>query len=319
MTARTKNFVLLGVAGYIAPRHLQAISEVGGTLLAALDPSDSVGVIDAFFPDADFFVEFERFDRHIDKLMRSGINIDFATICTPNYLHDAHIRFALRSKMSVICEKPIVLNARNIQPLQELQKESGTKIYTVLQLRLHPTVIALKKSVDSNPADKIYDVDLSYITARGRWYDYSWKGDITKSGGVVTNIGIHFFDMLGFVFGEYKKLVVHLSEPRKAAGYLEFEKARVRWFLSVDKEDLPDSALSTGRTTFRSLKIDGEELEFSSGFTDLHVQTYQKILMGEGFTIEEAEQSIKMVSDFRYAEIKGSVNDNCHPLVLKHI
>jgi UDP-N-acetyl-2-amino-2-deoxyglucuronate dehydrogenase len=318
MTEQSKNFVLLGAAGYIAPRHMRAIADVGGTLVAALDPSDSVGVIDSYFPDADFFVEFERFDRHIDKLHRRGLSLDFATICTPNYLHDAHIRFALRSGLSVICEKPLVINARNIAPLQEIERESGKTIYTVLQLRLHPAVIALKEKIENSPTSITHEVDLAYITSRGNWYDYSWKGDPAKSGGVTTNIGIHFFDMLGYVFGEYKSISVHLSEQRKAAGSIEFERARVRWFLSVDREDLPATAVKEDMPTYRSLEIDGTEFEFSSGFDNLHTRSYQEILNGKGFRLSDAGPSIQIVSDFRSAAVERSSSD-CHPIALKHL
>jgi UDP-N-acetyl-2-amino-2-deoxyglucuronate dehydrogenase len=232
-----KNFGLIGVAGYIAIRHLKAIKETNNNLVAALDKFDSVGQIDSFFPNADFFVEYERFDRHFDKLKRNGTNIDYVSICTPNYLHDSHIRFALRQGADAICEKPLVLNPWNVDALQEIEKETGKRVNTILQLRLHPAIIELKKKIDKGPKDKIYDIDLSYITSRGHWYDISWKGDKQKSGGVATNIGVHFYDMLTWIFGDVKENIVHITKENKAAGYLQLEKAKVRWFLSVDYKD----------------------------------------------------------------------------------
>jgi len=248
-----KRFALTGVGGYIAPRHLKAIKETGNVLVAALDPSDSVGVLDSYFPDADFFTEFERFDRHLEKLRRSGKGVDYVSICCPNYLHDAHVRFALRIGADVICEKPLVLNPWNVSALEEIAKETGGRINTILQLRLHPSITALKKRIDSSPAGRIYDVELTYITSRGRWYMISWKGDVRKSGGVANNIGIHFFDMLCYIFGPVKANVVHLSEPAKAAGFLELERARVRWFLSIDRNDLPVKPEPGKPMTYRSI------------------------------------------------------------------
>ncbi len=288
LTDSTKNFGLIGVAGYIAVRHLKAIKDTGNNLLASLDRFDSVGQIDNFFPNSDFFVEFERFDRHFDKLKRTGTKIDYVSICSPNYLHDSHIRFALRHQAEAICEKPIVLNPWNVDALQEIENETGHKIYTILQLRLHPKLKELYNKIKNGPKDKVYDVDLSYVTSRGNWYSISWKGDIQKSGGIATNIGIHFFDMLSWVFGDAKKNIVHLSEPNKAAGYLELENARVRWFLSLDYNDIPEATKAMGKRTFRSITVDGEEVEFSEGFTDLHTDSYREILAGRGFGLKEA-------------------------------
>jgi len=306
------NFALIGVAGFVAPRHLKAIKDTGNNLLAALDKHDCVGIMDSHFPNADFFVEFERFDRHVDKLKKQGKKIDYVSICTPNYLHDSHIRFALRQGADAICEKPIVLNPWNIDALQEIEKETGKKVYTVLQLRLHPAIIELKKKIEEGPKDKIYDVDLSYITSRGRWYDISWKGDIQKSGGVATNIGVHFFDMLTWIFGDVRSNIVHVSELNKASGYLELEKARVRWFLSVDYNDIPDEVKAKNQRTFRSILIEGKEIEFSEGFTDLHTETYRKIIEGKGYGLADARQSIQTVYTIRNAQPIG-LTGNYHP------
>ncbi|MCX6322178.1 MAG: Gfo/Idh/MocA family oxidoreductase [Bacteroidia bacterium] len=314
MTETPKNFGIIGVAGYIAVRHLRAIKETGNNLLASLDRFDSVGRIDDFFPESDFFVEFERFDRHFDKLKRTGTKIDYVSICSPNYLHDSHIRFALRHQAEAICEKPIVLNPWNIEALQEIENETGHKIYTVLQLRLHPKIMELREKIRKGPKGKIYDVDMSYITSRGNWYSISWKGDIQKSGGVATNIGIHFFDMLSWIFGDTKKNIVHLSEPNKAAGYLELENARVRWFLSLDHNDIPDPARKTGQRTFRSITVDGEEIEFSEGFTDLHTLTYKEILAGRGFGLKDARQSVETAYIIRNSKPVGLQGDY-HPIL----
>jgi UDP-N-acetyl-2-amino-2-deoxyglucuronate dehydrogenase len=314
MTETPKNFGIIGVAGFIAVRHLHAIKETGNNLLASLDKFDSVGRIDGFFPKSDFFVEFERFDRHFDKLKRNGTKIDYVSICSPNYLHDSHIRFALRHQAEAICEKPIVLNPWNIEALQEIEDETGRKIYTVLQLRLHPKIIELREKIRNGPKGKVYDVDMSYITSRGNWYSISWKGDIQKSGGVATNIGIHFFDMLCWIFGDAKKNVVHLSEPHKAAGYLELENARVRWFLSLDFEDIPGNIKETGKRTFRSIRVDGEEVEFSDGFADLHTHTYVEILAGRGFGLNDACQSVEIAFNIRNAKPVGLQGDY-HPIL----
>lgn len=307
-----KNFALIGAAGFIAPRHLKAIKETNNNLLAALDKHDCVGIMDSYFPQADFFVEYERFDRHIDKLKRQGTKIDYVSICTPNYLHDSHIRFALRQGAEAICEKPIVLNPWNIEALQEIEQETGRKVNTILQLRLHPAIIELKNRIDQGPKGKIYDIDLTYITSRGRWYFISWKGDIQKSGGVATNIGVHFFDMLTWIFGDVKDNKVHLSNPDKAAGYLELERARVRWFLSVDYNDVPQNIKEKGQRTFRSITIENQELEFSEGFTDLHTNSYKGILAGNGFGLSDAKKSIQTVYSIRNSSPLGLVGDY-HP------
>ena len=300
-----KNFALMGAGGYIAPRHLKAIKETNNNLIAALDKFDSVGIMDSYFPNADFFVEFERFDRHIEKLKRNHhVNLDYVSICTPNYLHDSHIRMALRRGADAICEKPIVLNPWNIDALAAIEKESQGNIYTILQLRLHESIIQLKNKVALANKQGKYDVDLTYITSRGKWYDVSWKGDESKSGGIATNIGVHFYDMLSWVFGNVQENVVHLREKNKAAGYLEFENARVRWFLSIDENDLPEEIKQKNQRTFRSISIDNEELEFSEGFTELHTKSYQKILLNEGFGLEEVRSSIEIVHDIRNQEIK---------------
>jgi len=314
MIETPKNFGIIGVAGYIAVRHLHAIKETGNNLLASLDKFDSVGRIDSYFPESDFFVEFERFDRHFDKLKRTGTKIDYVSICSPNYLHDSHIRFALRHHAEAICEKPIVLNPWNIDALQEIENETGHKIYTVLQLRLHPKLQELKEKIKNGPKGKVYDVDLSYVTSRGNWYSISWKGDIQKSGGVATNIGIHFFDMLSWIFGSSGKNIVHLSEPHKAAGFLELENARVRWFLSLDYDDIPEKVKLSGKRTFRSITVNGEEIEFSEGFTDLHTLTYKEILAGRGFGLKEARQSVETAYIIRNASPVGMKGDY-HPLL----
>ncbi len=294
-----KNFALIGAAGYIAPRHMQAIKDTGNNLVAALDKFDSVGIIDSFFPQADFFTEFERFDRHIDKLRREGTKIDYVSICSPNYLHDSHIRFALRHQADAICEKPLVLNPWNVEALAEIEKETGRKIYTILQLRLHPIIQALKKEIANGPAGKIYDVDLRYITSRGKWYHHSWKGEQAKSGGIATNIGIHFFDMLLWIFGKVgENKAIEITEDH-AAGILHLEKATVNWFLSINREDLPPEAVLKGKRTHRCLKIQGREVEFSEGFADLHTVSYQEILAGRGFGLQEARASIEVAKDLR--------------------
>lgn len=294
-----KNFVLIGAAGYIAPRHLQAIKDTGNNLVAALDPFDSVGILDSYFPKADFFVEFERFDRHIEKLKRQGTHIDYVSICSPNYLHDAHIRFGLRHGADVICEKPLVLNPWNIDALSDIEQETGRKVFTVLQLRLHESVIALKKLVDESPADKIFDVDLKYITSRGNWYRYSWKGDVTKSGGIATNIGVHFFDMLTWVFGNVLENNVAFHLQSKAGGKLKLERANVNWHLSIDENDLPEDVRDAGSRTFRSIMIDDQAFEFSKGFTDLHTICYQNVLDGHGFRLEDTKKAIEIVNQIR--------------------
>ena len=294
-----KNFALIGTAGYVAPRHMKAIKETGNNLVAALDKHDNVGILDSYFPNAHFFTEFERFDRHLDKLKRKGQNVDYVSICSPNYLHDSHIRFALKHGADAICEKPLVLNPWNVDALEEIERETGKKIYTILQLRLHPAIIALRERIQNGPKDKIYNVDLRYITSRGNWYQVSWKGDQAKSGGIATNIGIHFFDMLIWIFGSVKRNEVKIHEKDHAQGYLELDRARVNWFLSINYDHIPEDIKRTGKRTFRTLTIENEELEFSEGFTDLHTLSYQQILSGGGFGIADARPSIEVVHAIR--------------------
>ncbi len=311
------NFGLIGAAGYIAVRHMKAIKDTGNNLVAALDKFDSVGIIDSYFPNADFFLETERFDRHMDKLRRKGEGhkIDYVSICSPNYLHDSHIRLALRNDAHAICEKPLVLNPWNIEFLEKLEEETGKKIFNILQLRLHTAIIALRDKIKNGPKDKIYDVDLTYITSRGGWYHHSWKGDPEKSGGIATNIGVHFYDMLTWIFGDVKENIVHKCEDSKAAGFLQLEQARVRWFLSIDFNDVPDEFKAKQRT-YRSITVDGEEIEFSEGFTELHTLSYNHILGGEGFRVKEARKSIQIVHDIRHQEAIGLVGDY-HPFLHK--
>lgn len=313
-----KNFALIGVSGYIAPRHLQAIRDTGNRLIAALDPNDSVGILDSYFPEADYFKEFERFDRHIDKRRRAGNGqgVDFVSICSPNYLHDSHIRFALRSGADAICEKPLVLNPWNIDPLKEIERDCGRNISTILQLRLHPSIIALREQIEASKSSTKYDVDLSYVTSRGRWYLQSWKGDKNKSGGIATNIGVHFFDMLHFLFGEVQQNNVFLSEPTKAGGFLEYENARVRWFMSLDVSDVPKNLFESGQRTYRSITINGNEIEFSGGFTDLHTRSYEEILAGRGFGLDDNRCAIETVSAIRNAKV-SQLSSDAHPLIAK--
>lgn len=294
---------------------MRAIQEVDGVLMAALDLSDSVGVIDSYFPKARFFTEFERFDRHIDKLRRRGEQIDYISICSPNYLHDAHARFALRSGANAICEKPLVLNPRNIDGLAEIEQATGQRINTILQLRLHPAIIALRDKIQNNGTDRVYDVDLAYITSRGYWYQTSWKGDEQKSGGIATNIGVHFYDMLTFLFGDLQRNVVHYRSPERAAGYLEYERARVRWFLSINADDVPVEA-GKGQRTYRSITVDGDEIEFSGGFTDLHTLSYQHILEGGGFSLDDVRPSIETVAHIRTAALEPKTGEQ-HPFAQK--
>ncbi|WP_259781258.1 Gfo/Idh/MocA family protein [Aestuariispira ectoiniformans] len=308
-----KNFSLVGASGYIAPRHMKAIQDTGNQLVAAFDPNDSVGIIDSFFPEADFFVEFERFDRHIDLLRRRNKAVDYFSICSPNYLHDAHIRHALRNNAHAICEKPIVLTPWNVDALREVEREGDARIYNILQLRLHPAIKALREKVKNSSSDEVFDVDLTYLTSRGHWYSVSWKGDDTKSGGVAANIGVHFFDMLGWVFGRVKKNTVHLHEADVASGYLEYERARVRWFLSINANYLPEQAVSAGKRTFRSIRIGTEELEFSDGFTELHTESYRDVLSGGGFGLDDARPCIETVYDIRHSA-KSPLQGDYHPL-----
>jgi UDP-N-acetyl-2-amino-2-deoxyglucuronate dehydrogenase len=308
------NFALIGAAGYIAPRHMQAIKATGHQLVAALDPKDSVGIIDSHFPAADFFTEFERFDRHVDKLRRANAEkqIHYVSICSPNYLHDSHMRFALRSGADAICEKPLVLNPWNIEGLREIESETGKKVNTILQLRLHPAIRALRDEIGKDARNTKRDVELTYVTSRGNWYLQSWKGDVKKSGGIATNIGVHFFDMLHFVFGKLQANIVHHLSDTKAAGFLEYESARVRWFLSVDVNDVPKPQRREGQRTFRSISVAGEQVEFSEGFTDLHVRSYEEILGGRGFGLEENRTAIETVAAIRSSSPIGARGDY-HP------
>jgi UDP-N-acetyl-2-amino-2-deoxyglucuronate dehydrogenase len=326
MTEKKKpqNFALIGAAGYIAPRHMKAIRETGNNLLAALDPYDGVGIMDSYFPHADFFIEPERFDRHLDKLRRIAASksrlqdtkVDYVSICSPNYMHDAHIRLALRNDAHAICEKPIVLNPWNVDALRTIEKESGKRVYTILQLRHHPAILALKKKIEQGARNKVYSVDLTYITSRGKWYHRSWKGDISKSGGIATNIGVHFFDMLAWIFGDQKENRVHLLSASRAAGILRLQKAQVRWFLSLESDDLPKAARTNGRSTYRSLSIDDQEFEFSDGFTDLHTVSYQQILAGKGYGLPDTKPSIHIVYEIRNSKPAGLKGDY-HPALKK--
>jgi UDP-N-acetyl-2-amino-2-deoxyglucuronate dehydrogenase len=314
-----KNFALLGLGGYVAPRHLKAIKETENNLSVTLDKYDSVGIIDSYFPAADFFTEPERFERHIYKVQHDQNKppIDFFSICTPNYLHDAHIRMALRNNAHAICEKPLVLNPWNVDILAKLEKETDKKIYTILQLRHHPAVVKLKNEIETaTRSNNIYDITLTYITGRGKWYYYSWKGDEEKSGGLITNIGIHFFDMLYYLFGELKMNRVHERNSSWCCGFMEFERARVRWFLSVDASYLPDKIKQRGQMSYRSILIDGKELDFTNGFIDLHTVSYQHILLGKGFGLDCAKPSIEIVHAIRHTECStGLVSEDKHPFV----
>lgn len=314
-----KSFALIGAAGYIAPRHMKAIKDTGNDLVAALDTNDSVGIIDSYFPQAAFFTEFERFDRHVEKLKRRNHPIDYVSICSPNYLHDAHIRFGLRHGTDVICEKPLVLNPWNLDALQEIEQETGKRIYNILQLRLHESVINLKKHIDANPSKDKHLIDLTYITSRGYWYYTSWKGDVNKSGGIATNIGVHFFDMLHWLFGALQENVVHIHAYDRAAGYLEFEKAKVRWFLSINADTLPEDLRAAGKRTYRSIQIDGQEFEFSEGFTELHTRSYEDVLSGGGFGLEDCRQAINMVYTIRNAKPAGYIPEQSHPFANKDV
>lgn len=309
-----KNFAIVGVSGYIAPRHMKAVADTGNRLVAAFDPHDSIGIIDSYAPEAAFFTEFEQFDRFVDGLRRNDDEgrIDYVSICSPNYLHDAHMRFALRSGADAICEKPLVLTPQELDALVAVERASGQKVSTILQLRLHPAIIALReRTMAAGNAGKA-EVDLTYITSRGAWYLESWKGDVRKSGGIATNIGVHFFDMLNFLFGELQQNVVHLNMPTKAAGYLEYERARVRWFLSIDVADVPESELAKGQRTYRSITASGEEIEFSGGFTNLHTRSYEEILAGRGFGLEASRSAIEAVTTIRTAPVAGLSGDY-HP------
>ena len=311
----TSNFALIGAGGYIAPRHMKAIKETENRLITALDKNDSVGIIDSYFPEASFFTEFERFDRYVYKLHNSSDKIDYVAIASPNYLHDAHIRFALRNGADAICEKPLVLNPHNIEQLQQLEKETGKKVYNILQLRLHPSIIELKNRVQQelkeNP-NKIYEIDLTYLTSRGKWYFVSWKGDESKSGGIASNIGVHFFDMLSWIFGDVEENIVNLKQADVNSGFLKLKNARVKWFLSVNYDYIPEEIKESGQRTYRSITVDGSEIEFSGGFTDLHTRSYEEILKGNGFGLQEAKGSIEIVSEIRKQKPLGLTGDY-HP------
>lgn len=314
-----KNFALMGAAGFVAPRHLKAIKETNNHLLAAFDPNDSVGIIDSFFPKAYFFTEFERFDRHLEKLrLEKQQSVNYMSICTPNYLHDAHVRFALRNGADAICEKPLVLNPWNAEALMKLEVASSNKINTILQLRLHPSIIALKKRIETEPQHKIHDIDLTYITSRGNWYYASWKGILEKSGGICSNIGIHFFDMLIWIFGDVQKSTVHLMEHDRASGVLQLKNANVRWFLSINAETLPEEAIKKNQRTFRTITIDNEALEFSAGFTDLHTESYKQITLGKGFGIQETLKSLELAYNLRQATVQ-TIKEDAHPFAFKNL
>ncbi len=310
------NFAITGVAGYISPRHLKAISATGNKIIAAMDPHDAVGILDTYAPEARFFPEPERFDRHVEKLRRKGEKdrVHWFTICSPNYLHDAHIRMAFRVGANAICEKPLVLNPWNLDALAELEEETGQRVFSVLQLRLHPAIIALKERIDKELSKGKYEINLTYITPRGPWYLSSWKGNLERSGGLTTNIGIHFFDMLIWIFGPVEGMELHLSEPTRTSGYLELERAKVKWFLSIDRRDSPNFTGADSLCTHRSIIINGEELDFTSGFTDLHTALYEKTLAGEGFGIEDSRPSIRLIHDIRTAKTIG-ITGNSHEYV----
>jgi UDP-N-acetyl-2-amino-2-deoxyglucuronate dehydrogenase len=311
-----KNFAMTGIAGYIAPRHLKAIKETGNRLLAATDAHDSVGILDQYFPDASFFVEYERFDRHLEKLRRGseGNHINYLTICSPNFLHDAHIRLALRIGANAICEKPLVLNPWNLDALSELEQEFRKRVYTILQLRVHPSLLALREELLKKDPSHRFKVELTYITSRGTWYHHSWKGVKEKSGGIATNIGIHFFDLLMWLFGKPKENLIHITENSRVGGFLQLERADVNWYLSLERGDLPEHTVKEGKPTFRSIIVDGKEVQFSEGFTDLHTKVYEETLAGRGFGIEDARSSIELVHSIRGAAVSNNY-DEIHPVI----
>jgi UDP-N-acetyl-2-amino-2-deoxyglucuronate dehydrogenase len=310
-----KTFSLIGAAGYIAPRHMKAIRDTGSELIAAMDTNDSVGVIDTYFPEAQFFTDFELFDAHINAERRAGRGLDFVSIASPNYLHSAHMQWALRSGSDAICEKPLVLFPNQIDELKSIEADTGRKIYTILQLRLHPAILELKERMDKTPKDAKVDVELTYVTSRGNWYLKSWKGGEDKSGGIATNIGVHFYDMLHFVYGSLQENIVHLNTPTRAAGYLEYERARVRWFLSLDINDVPEKDRLRGIRTYRAIVADGKSLEFSEGFTELHTKIYEDILSGGGFGVEDNRVAIETVATIRNSSISSN-RDRAHPFAL---
>ncbi|RNF48790.1 gfo/Idh/MocA family oxidoreductase [Marinomonas hwangdonensis] len=311
-----KRFALIGASGYIAPRHLKAIKETGNDLVVAMDINDSVGIMDSHFPNAEFFTEFEEFEGFVEDQKLKGETIDYVAICSPNYLHLPHMKYALKNGIDVICEKPLVLNVEDLDTLKLYEEKYGAKVNSILQLRLHPSILALKEKVANAPADKIFDVDLTYLTSRGKWYMKSWKGFDHKSGGVATNIGVHFYDMLHFIFGDIKANEVHYRDEKTSAGYLEYERARVRWFLSIDANHLPENAVHGEKSTFRSITIEGEELEFSGGFTDLHTQSYQRVLEGKGYGVEDNRAAIETVAVIRNKAI-AAPGEFAHPYLSK--
>lgn len=311
-----KNFALIGAAGYIAPRHLKAIKDTGNELVVAMDINDSVGIMDSHFPDAEFFTEFEQFEAYVEDQKIAGNKLDYVAICSPNYLHSPHMKFALKNGIDVICEKPLVLTVKDLDMLKQYEQQFGAKVNSILQLRLHPSIIALREKIQNSIKGQVFDVDLTYMTSRGKWYLKSWKGVDDKAGGVATNIGVHFYDMLHFVFGNVTKNEVHYRDEKTTAGYLEFEKARVRWFLSIDSNNLPDNAIQGEKLTYRSIRIGNDELEFSGGFTDLHTQSYQRILAGQGYGVEENRAAIETVEVIRTAQITANP-DRVHPLLAK--
>jgi UDP-N-acetyl-2-amino-2-deoxyglucuronate dehydrogenase len=309
-----KRFGLIGAGGYIAPRHLRAIKDTNNELVVAFDVNDSVGILDSHFPKADFFTEFEAFAEFVEDLKFKGKGLDYIAICSPNYLHLPHMKFALRNGVDVLCEKPLVLNIADLDDLQRYELKYNARVNSILQLRLHPAILALKEKVGAAPPDKVFNVDLTYLTSRGNWYLKSWKGSDEKSGGIATNIGVHFYDMLHFVFGEVLKNEIHYRDEKTAAGYLEYERARVRWFLSIDAKHLPNNAVQGEKLTYRSISIEGEELEFSGGFTDLHTQSYENLLAGKGYGVDENRAAIKTVCDIRNAVLKHKPTSP-HPLL----
>ena len=311
-----KNFALIGAAGYIAPRHLKAIKDTGNNLLVAMDINDSVGIMDSHFPQAEFFTEFEDFTAFVEDQKLKGVNIDYVAICSPNYLHLPHMKWALKQGINVICEKPLVLNSADLDELKQYEAEFGAKVNSILQLRLHPSIIAFRDKIQALPKGEVVDVDLTYMTSRGKWYLKSWKGLEQKSGGIATNIGVHFYDMLHFIFGELKSNEIHHRDEMTACGYLEYERAKVKWFLSIDANKLPDNAVQGEKLTYRSIRIGDEELEFSGGFTDLHTQSYEQVLAGNGYGIDENRTAIETVEKIRIMPLSTN-RDNMHPLSTK--
>jgi UDP-N-acetyl-2-amino-2-deoxyglucuronate dehydrogenase len=311
-----KRFGLIGAAGYIAPRHLRAIKDTGNDLVVAMDVNDSVGILDSHFPNAEFFAEFEQFEAFLGDEKLAGRSLDYISICSPNYLHLPHMKFALRNGIDVICEKPLVLSAADLEEVQAYERAYGAQVNSILQLRLHPSILALREKVRDAESDRVFDVDLTYMTSRGRWYMRSWKGFDQKSGGVATNIGVHFYDMLHFIFGPVLDNEVHYRDSYTCSGYLQFERAKVRWFLSIDARYLPENAIQGEKLTYRSITIEGEELEFSGGFTDLHTQSYQRILAGNGYGVDENRTAIETVEQIRVAPLVERP-ENPHPLLAK--